>query len=498
MRKAVSTAALVVMVVTGTGCGTRVARTSDQAQPASAADSSIDPGGVAQVPPGGTEAASTGPAPPAGGGTRMIPESPASAAAAGKATSAAPASTTGASGGTSSGGGGPGTPASGREAGRPSGAAVPPGPSRPAVPAPPAADRSPIVIGSVGNYSGVVGAIEGPGVQAAQVWVKAVNDRGGINGHPVQYIVVDDGSDPARHRAAVQDLVENRKVVAFVSQWANITHQGASEYIRQKRIPVIGGDVAVALWHENPMYFPNTADYDTLMWGQLQVGLRFQKGRKLGTLVCAEAEGCRQAADLVAKHAKPAGYDLVYQGQASVAAPDMTAQCLAAKGAGVDALYLQSDFNSQKRVAASCARQGFRPEYILSAPSADFVKVAEFNGAVTATQVFPFPLDAPATREYREAVARYSPNLAFSVPSSSGWVSGKLFEHIAGRVTGPITTPAILEVLWSTAGETLGGLTTPLSFVRDKPAPPSRCIFAVVQRDGRYEAPQGLTPICRS
>ena len=66
---------------------------------------------------------------------------------------------------------------------------------------------SPIVIGSVGPQSGPLGDQLRPMVEAARVWAKSITRKGGLNGHPVNFIVYDSGGDPARHRAAVQQAV---------------------------------------------------------------------------------------------------------------------------------------------------------------------------------------------------------------------------------------------------------------------------------------------------
>src|SRR4051812_44217540 len=58
---------------------------------------------------------------------------------------------------------------------------------------PQGAKASPVVIGNIGTYSGVVGAIYGSGQAAVQVFAKWANARGGLNGHPIQIITGDDG-----------------------------------------------------------------------------------------------------------------------------------------------------------------------------------------------------------------------------------------------------------------------------------------------------------------
>ena len=69
-------------------------------------------------------------------------------------------------------------------------------------------DRSPLTVASVGTYSGPAGVTLNLFVRGAQLWLKHVNKTGGVNGHSVQLLVYDDGGDPARHRAQVQEAVE--------------------------------------------------------------------------------------------------------------------------------------------------------------------------------------------------------------------------------------------------------------------------------------------------
>src|SRR5205823_5428209 len=75
--------------------------------------------------------------------------------------------------------------------------------------------KSPVVIASMCNCGGPVGSTAAPIVQGGQIWVKVINARGGLNGHPVRHIVYDDGGDPARNKALVREAVEREHAIAF-------------------------------------------------------------------------------------------------------------------------------------------------------------------------------------------------------------------------------------------------------------------------------------------
>ncbi|MGH7534286.1 MAG: ABC transporter substrate-binding protein, partial [Gemmatimonadales bacterium] len=189
-----------------TACGTRAER-----QAASTADRppQTDLGQTASNPAAGNETAPT--AAPGTAGAASAVGGTSSPANAGGAAGAQPQSSSGRSTGSAAGTGASSGPAPGNTA---SNGTAPKGnkPASPGTPAPPPAPtpgavpgplrgQSPAVIASVGTISGPAGAALGGSVQALQVWSKAVNARGGINGHPVQLIVYDDGGDPARHRS---------------------------------------------------------------------------------------------------------------------------------------------------------------------------------------------------------------------------------------------------------------------------------------------------------
>ena len=89
-----------------------------------------------------------------------------------------------------------------------------------------------------------------------QIWAKWVNSKGGVNGHEVQLFSADDAGDGARHRALVQDLVESKGVLAFVSQPSTVAGRSSVEYLNAKRVPVIGLQAGESWAYESPMFFP--------------------------------------------------------------------------------------------------------------------------------------------------------------------------------------------------------------------------------------------------
>ena len=198
--------------------------------------------------------------------------------------------------------------------------------------------------------------------------------------------------------------------------------------------------------------------------------------------------------------AKDAGFEVVYQARASLAQPDFTAECLGARNARADLLFIQLDPNSIGRFAASCARQDYRPNYTAIPPaiSAQASEDPNLSTMIGATNVFPFfQTGTPALDEFRQAVKAFARDGVRGWPTAAGWVSGKLFERAAADLPEPPTTDALLRRLWSFKNDDLGGLTVPLSFTEGAPAAPVMCWWNIAIHDGAWASPDGFKRHCR-
>jgi branched-chain amino acid transport system substrate-binding protein len=381
------------------------------------------------------------------------------------------------------------------------GQAAAPAPGVPGTPAPgsPAAagrDTSPVRIGTICNCSGPAGSSLAPPIDALRAWVQFTNAKGGINGHPVELIVVDDRSDPSRARAAAQDMVENRGVVAIIP-FAVLTHSGMGPYVKEKRIPLIGGDHASDNYCQNEMYFPQGTCREGWAYGGMKALAELFKERNLGVLACVESDICPFTIDVAKKYASSLGFKLVYTGQASIASPDFSAQCLSAKGAGVDVLLIQMELNSMRRIGGQCGRQGFKPKYGSFQQDVTFESVPEYEGMPLGNQTFSYSYEGPETAEFRKALAQYAPQASNGGYFANAWAAGKALEKAIAQIQGPVTSAAILEQLWTFKNETLGGLTVPLTYVKDTPTVPPFCVYVTTVGKGKVDAPFGLKPLCR-
>lgn len=361
---------------------------------------------------------------------------------------------------------------------------------------------SPLVIGTVGTYSGVVGQNVRPGVRALQAWAASVNASGGLNGHPVEVVVADDGGDPARHRALLQELVEDRGVVAFVYNAAPLSGQASVDYIARAHVPVIGSEATGDWFFANPYFFPQSSSGRNL--GAAVMGaartVAPQSETAMGVLYCSEGIPiCEQARSDGPTNARATNWDFVYSGSASLAQPDYTATCLSARDQGAQVILVAMDANSLVRVARSCDNVGYHPKLLISQQVLlpFLAEEPRLQGSYGAALNAPwFDASNPAVAEFQRAMRQYAPGEDFAGSPMQGWASAKLLEAAGPSISEPPTSESILDGLYALENETLGGLAPPLTFTRGRPPSRSACAWPLVIRDNDYQHAGDGSMVC--
>ena len=193
----------------------------------------------------------------------------------------------------------------------------------------------------------------------------------------------------------------------------------------------------------------------------------------------------------------------MYSATASLVQPDYTSECLCARNAGAEIIGIGMDNNSVGRVAASCHRQGYRPLIGFSNQVAvnSMLTDPELEGAIAGSNTFAWAAtNSPARKEFHDVFAKYRPGQAPGGSNAVGWLAAKAFETALLKMGPPDqpTSETVLEGMWGLAGDTLGGLSYPLPFVREKPTTPKSCWSVVVIKNKQWTAPTGGDMRCES
>lgn len=97
----------------------------------------------------------------------------------------------------------------------------------------------PYQVGYVTDLSGPFRDMYAPGLEGFNLYVKDLNDRGGVNGHPVQLNIGDDEFSAERAAVKAQELIQRAGVNSIWGLSVSGTHAAVHAAASRARVPVI-------------------------------------------------------------------------------------------------------------------------------------------------------------------------------------------------------------------------------------------------------------------
>jgi branched-chain amino acid transport system substrate-binding protein len=362
---------------------------------------------------------------------------------------------------------------------------------------------SPVSIGNIGTYSGVLGAIFVSAPAGVRIWASAANACGGLNGHPIKVITADDTGDPATALTLTKQMVENSHVIAFVNDIVPLSLGSIPAYLKEKGVPQIGGCDCQPGEFNSEMWFPDIADQGYTA-GYTNVKVAVERGyRKLASFSCAEAPvQCQAYMKGATEAAAKFGASMVASGYVSLAAPSFVAQCQQAKSNGAQAVLLGLDSGSYQRFASNCANSlNYRPA-LLALAFAVIAKNLEgdsnLNGFTVTNPTFPW-IDGsvPVTAAFQKAIKTYSPDLNSGGPAALSWAGGVITQEASKFLSEQNPTSAeLLKGLYTVKSNTFGGMVPPLTYTPELPRVVPMCYWISEIRDGKWTTPFGNKSFC--
>jgi len=366
-------------------------------------------------------------------------------------------------------------------------------------PAGAASNKAPLVIGDLCSCTGPEASTISQTTDVVNAWASSINAKGGIDGHKVQIVVKDDGYNPATSQADAQALVQQNHVIAIFDNSDEDTVWAT--YIKKQHVPVIGATEANT-GYQNPDFFPPgaTINYDG--------GANAVEAKKAGIkteaiLYCVEVTICQQSVGTTRTLLPKLGMKLVFSTGIGFAAPNYSAQCLAAKQSGAQAIAVADASAIVTKVAQNCATQGYDPIELSGDGSVAiaWLGIPSMNGNLDVQADIPWFVHNAATKPMYDALAKYAPGVTtgpnFGEVVVQSWAAGVLLQLAAGaaNLSANPTSAQILRGLYALKNTTLDGLTAPITFHQGKPAD-NPCFFDMGIKNAKFVALNGDKPYC--
>ncbi|HET9078062.1 MAG TPA: ABC transporter substrate-binding protein [Acidimicrobiales bacterium] len=337
-----------------------------------------------------------------------------------------------------------------------------------------------IKVGLICTCSGGGGlaAVVAPGADMYKAWAQTVNASGGLAGHPVQVVAEDDAGNPGTSSSEAQALIAQH-VVAIAD--LSIVDQTWAPTVQAAKIPVVGVLTYESPFGTNPDFYPEAQTNDSAIYAVVKTA-KAAGATSMANVYCAEAPICAQSVPAFKAIGGQLGLPVSYNAEVAATAPNYTAQCLAAQQQGIKSVFIGEAQPIIIRIAGDCTTQGYKPVYVTE--GAGFgLKMASApglrDGLWTEFPAYPFfDTSSRAVQAADAAMDKYYPGerqnqSVFLQQDFMAWTSGQLLaDAVKAGGLSAAATPSAAEVvsgLDSLKGDTVGGLTAPLTFTAGQP-----------------------------
>jgi branched-chain amino acid transport system substrate-binding protein len=332
-----------------------------------------------------------------------------------------------------------------------------------------AATKSPVTIAYVCDCTGPGGPEDVGVVGAFRARIDEQNAKGGVNGHKISTLILDDQTSPTQDATAVQEAV-SRGVIGIVADTA-LFFSGA-KYAQQAGIPVTGSFQDGPEWGEQPytnMFASDNGSVDPKYPVNTGIG-KFLVSHG-GNIVAAygyaiSPSSTRSAIGTVQSVIHAGGKEGILDTSVAFGGSDFTTAALAAKAKDVNALYGGMDDNSNFALATSLKQAGVKLKAVVFPtgyePSAIKSPAwTDLQGDYFASLFRPFQVPNAGTVQMQAALEKYDGFSKSQFPTFEqyeSWAGADLMIKGMQLAGSNLTTGAIIKSLRGVTSYNANGL----------------------------------------
>jgi ABC-type branched-subunit amino acid transport system substrate-binding protein len=314
--------------------------------------------------------------------------------------------------------------------------------------------KKPYVVGVSINVTGPASSMSAPTKDALDIYFKAVNAAGGINGHPVKLIFEDNAARPSRAAAHARKFVTQDKVLLMVNASLSSTFRPMIQVARRYKVPLYYAGAVCP----REVFPPKPAKYQFCsMWGgetydsilTLRLIKTLVKKRPIKlALVAMNIPLSRREVFAAAKIAKKIGMKVVEVQAIPGGTGDYTPFATRIKQAGADAVYVWAPWSTATKTLAGLRKLGWKGVLISGAhlpAEEDMARLKDPGFYVFTGNAF-FVGNLPVHRRIKALAKKYG-HVYPVTHLAEGWVSAMVLHAILKKVGWPATPKKVLAVM---------------------------------------------------
>ncbi len=333
-----------------------------------------------------------------------------------------------------------------------------------------AASGSPLTIVMISSLTGQAGSEFGNSPVGFNARIAKQNAQGGVNGHPIKGIVLDDQTSPTQIATVVQEALSKGAIgIVSVSPLFFL----AAKYPNQAGVPVTGGFFDGPEWgtqpYESNMFAADVGSLDPKYPVNTAIG-SFIKAHG-GTVICSYGYGIspsstRSAIGTADSFVHAGGKQGVLDTSIPFGSVDMTTPALVAKQKGCDSFYAGLDNNSNFALATALKQAGVKPKVVVfpTGFESNVVGSPAWNnvqGGYFTTVFRPFQLPNAGTKQMQSALKKYGHFTSSQFPAFNqyeSWIGTDLMIKGLEKAGANPTHASVIHALRSITGYNANGL----------------------------------------
>jgi ABC-type branched-subunit amino acid transport system substrate-binding protein len=283
--------------------------------------------------------------------------------------------------------------------------------------APASAANSPITIAFVTSLTGQAAAEFSASPQAFLARLRMANAQGGVNGHKLVPMIIDDETSPTTVVTGVQDAL-SKGAFGIVSD--SPLFFAAAKYPNEAGVPVTGGSFDGPEWgtqpYESNMFASDTGSVDPKYPVNTGIGafLKAKGGTIVGSYGYSISPSSTRSAIGTSQSMQHAGGKTgVLDTSVPFGSVEFTNAALVAKQNKVNAVYAGMDNNSNYALATAYQQAGIKPKVVVfpTGYESDVIKSPAWQvvqGAYFDSEFRPFALPNSGTQQMQAAMQKYA------------------------------------------------------------------------------------------
>jgi branched-chain amino acid transport system substrate-binding protein len=334
----------------------------------------------------------------------------------------------------------------------------------------PGVTDSEVLIGQSAPFSGPASAF-GVYSRIEEAYFRAINDKGGINGRKIKFIVLDNGYAPAKAVEASRRLVEQEGVLAEVGTIGTPPNSAIQKYLNGKKVPqllISAGGNKFNDPKSHPWTVPFYPPFETEAVGFVQYALKAQPGARIAVLYENDDYGKDFLRGLKKGLGDAHASALVAEASYELTDPTVDSQMISLAGSNANVFMSLTTPKFAAQAIRKAYELDWRPLQFLASPGSSVeaaLKPAGFDMStgVISARYFKDPGDPawqndPGMLDYIAFMKKYAPQESlFSDIGEAGYVNALMAEHVLRQASNELTRENLLR-----QATTLKGVTLPI------------------------------------